>query len=63
MSSNLHILIVDDDDKIRKLLRLYLVENNFLISTASNAAEAEELLKFIVFDLIVLDIMLSLIHI
>ena len=58
MSSNMHILIVDDDDKIRQLLRLYLIENNFLISTASNAAEAEELLKFIVFDLIVLDIMM-----
>ena len=56
--SNLHILLVDDDDKIRELLKTYLVENKYLVSTASNAAEAKEILKSITFDLLVIDIMM-----
>ncbi len=59
MNYNLqHLLIVDDDDKIRNLLKSYLLENKFLISTASNAEEAKELLKYIVFDLLIVDIMM-----
>jgi two-component system phosphate regulon response regulator OmpR len=56
--NNLHILLIDDDDKIRELLKTFLVENNYLVSTASNAAEAKEILKYIVFDLLVIDIMM-----
>ncbi len=55
---NLHILIVDDDDKIRELLRTFLVDNKYLVSTASNAIEAKETMNFIIFDLIVIDIMM-----
>ena len=59
MNNNLqHLLIVDDDDKIRNLLKSYLIEHSFIISTASNAEEAKELLKYIVFDLLILDIMM-----
>ena len=56
--NNLHILLVDDDDKIRELLKTFLVDNNYLVSTASNAAEAKEVLKYITFDLLVIDIMM-----
>ena len=59
MNKNLqHLLIVDDDDKIRNLLKSYLIEHSFLISTAANAEEAKELLKYIVFDLLIVDIMM-----
>ncbi len=53
-----HILIVDDDDKIRELLKEFLTENNFLVSTAADAAEALEKLNSISFDLIIIDIMM-----
>ena len=53
-----HILIVDDDDKIRDLLKDFLTDNNFLTSTAVNAEEALEKLNFISFDLIIIDIMM-----
>ena len=53
-----HILIVDDDDKIRDLLKDFLTENNFLVSTAADAEEALEKLNFISFDLIIIDIMM-----
>ena len=53
-----HILIVDDDDKIRGLLKEFLTENNFLISTAADATEALEKLNYISFDLIIIDIMM-----
>ena len=56
--SNSHILIVDDDDKIRDLLKDFLLDNNFLISTAANAEEALDKLKFLSFDLIIVDIMM-----
>ena len=56
--NNLHILLIDDDDKIRKLLKTFLVDNKYLVSTASNAAEAKEVLKYITFDLLVIDIMM-----
>ena len=53
-----HILVVDDDDGIRNLVKKYLNENNFLITTANNAEDAEEKIKIIKFDLIVLDVMM-----
>jgi two-component system phosphate regulon response regulator OmpR len=51
-------LIVDDDDKIRDLLKQYLKNNNFFISTAINASDAEEKLKIVKFDLAIIDIMM-----
>ena len=53
-----HILIVDDDDRIRELVKQYLEENNYLISTANSAEDAEKKINLIKFDLIVLDIMM-----
>ena len=53
-----HILVVDDDDGIRDLVKQYLSENNFLITTAKNAEDAKEKISIIKFDLIVLDIMM-----
>ena len=53
-----HILVVDDDDRIRELVKQYLTENNFLITTANSAEDAKEKILIIKFDLIVLDIMM-----
>ena len=53
-----HILIVDDDEGIRNLVKQYLNENNFLITTANSAEDAKEKISIIKFDLIVLDIMM-----
>ena len=53
-----HILVVDDDDGIRSLVKQYLTENNFLITTASSAEDASEKTAIIKFDLVVLDIMM-----
>ncbi len=53
-----HILIVDDDDGIRDLVKQYLLENDFLITSAKNAEEAKNKIAVIKFDLIVLDIMM-----
>ena len=53
-----HILVVDDDDRIRSLLKEYLNEKNFLVSTAQNAEEAKTKLGHFKFDLIVLDVMM-----
>ena len=53
-----HILVVDDDDGIRSLVKKYLNENGFLVSTANSAEEASEKIKIVKFDLIILDIMM-----
>ena len=53
-----HILVVDDDDGIRSLVKKYLNENRFLITTAENAEDAKKKIEFIKFDLIILDIMM-----
>ncbi len=59
MDSDLpHILVVDDDGRLRELLRKYLSENGFLVVTASDAADARGKLKNLAFDLIVLDLMM-----
>tara|TARA_B110000046_G_scaffold66764_1_gene74680 strand:- start:12 stop:689 length:678 start_codon:yes stop_codon:yes gene_type:complete len=54
-----HILVVDDDDGIRSLVKQYLNENNFLVSTSDSAENAAEKTSIIKFDLIVLDVMMS----
>jgi len=54
-----HILVVDDDEGIRSLVKKFLNENNFLVTTADSAENALEKIKIIKFDLIVLDIMMS----
>ena len=53
-----HILVVDDDDGIRSLVKKYLNENRFLITTAENAEDAKKKIELIKFDLIILDIMM-----
>ena len=59
MNKNIsHILAVDDDDRIRDLVKQYLEENNFLVTTAKNAQDAREKLEIIKFDILVLDIMM-----
>ncbi len=58
MDSLNHILVVDDDDRIRILLKEYLNENKFLVTTAQNSEEAKIKLRHFKFDLIVLDVMM-----
>ena len=53
-----HILVVDDDDGIRSLVKKYLNENNYLVTTAESAEDASEKVKIVQFDLIILDIMM-----
>ncbi len=53
-----HILVVDDDDGIRTLVKKYLDENNYLVTTANSAEDASEKINIIKFDLIILDIMM-----
>ena len=54
-----HILVVDDDDGIRSLVKQYLNENSFLVTTSSSAENAEEKVSIIKFDLIILDVMMA----
>ena len=53
-----HILVVDDDEGIRSLVKKYLNENKFLVTTADNAEDASKKVEIIKFDLIILDIMM-----
>jgi two-component system phosphate regulon response regulator OmpR len=53
-----HILVVDDDDRIRELVKEYLNDNEFIVSTANSAEEAKIKLNYFKFDLIVLDVMM-----
>ena len=53
-----HILVVDDDDRIRELVKQYLEENNFLVTTAVDALDAKKKLEIIKFDILILDIMM-----
>ena len=57
-NSKKHILIVDDDDRIRNLLKDYLTENNYIVSTAENADQAKERLQYLKFEIIILDVMM-----
>ena len=54
-----HILVVDDDEGIRSLIKQYLNENNFMVTTSDSAENAEEKISIIKFDLIVLDVMMT----
>ena len=56
--STFHILVVDDDDRIRELVKQYLEENNFLVTTAVDALDAKKKLEIIKFDILILDIMM-----
>lgn len=53
-----HLLIVDDDERIRSLLQQFLVQSDYLVSTAQDAEQARTLLSAIEFDLIILDVMM-----
>jgi len=53
-----HLLIVDDDDRIRELLKKYLLRQGFLVTAARDAAQARRLLVGLAFDLVVLDVMM-----
>ena len=53
-----HILVVDDDEGIRTLVKKYLNENNYLVTTANSAEDAFEKIQIIKFDLIIIDIMM-----
>ena len=57
-NNNLHILVVDDDDRIRSLLKDYLSANSYFVSTAENADEAKTKIKYFKFDIIILDVMM-----
>ena len=59
MNKNIfHILIVDDDDRIRELVKEYLVESNFLVTTAKDALDAKKKLEIVKFDILILDVMM-----
>ena len=53
-----HILVIDDDDRLRELLQKYLTKEKFLVSVASDAIQAEEILESLQFDLIIVDKMM-----
>ena len=53
-----HLLVVDDDERIRSLLQQFLVQSDYLVSTAEDAEQARTLLSAIEFDLIILDVMM-----
>lgn len=53
-----HILVVDDDDRIRELVSRYLTEHGYFVSTAQDAGEAKEILKFAEYDALVVDVMM-----
>ena len=59
MNKNIfHILVVDDDDRIRDLVKQYLEENNFLVTAAADVLDAKKKLDIIKFDILILDIMM-----
>jgi len=53
-----NILLVDDDDKLRELIRTYLEEKGFLVSTCADVNQVRELINYLIFDIIILDRML-----
>ena len=53
-----HILIVDDDDRIRSLLKDFLTDNNYIVSTAENSIQAKTKLEYLKFDTVILDVMM-----
>lgn len=59
MQKKFHILVTDDDTRLRTLLGRFLSENNFIVSLAKDALEAKELLEKIDFDLLIVDVMMN----
>tara|TARA_B100001989_G_scaffold215426_1_gene165902 strand:- start:834 stop:1511 length:678 start_codon:yes stop_codon:yes gene_type:complete len=57
-NNNIHILIVDDDDRIRTLLKDYLSSKNYIVSSAENADEAKKKIEYLRYDIIILDVMM-----
>ena len=57
-NNNIHILIVDDDDRIRSLLKDYLSSKNYIVSSAENADEAKKKIEYLKYDIIILDVMM-----
>ena len=53
-----HVLVIDDDDRIRSLISRYLRDNGFVVATAKDALDAEEVLKMAIFDVLVVDVMM-----
>src|ERR1700722_10622424 len=58
MMNKIHILLVDDDERLRDLLRKFLVENGFFVSSARDANHARQLMQAFIFDLMILDVMM-----
>ena len=58
MDEQAHILVIDDDDRLRELLRRFLSESGFRVSDAANAAQARHLIDSLAFDLLVIDVMM-----
>ena len=59
MNNNIsHVLVVDDDDRIRELVKEYLIRNDFIVTTAKDAVNAKKKLEIIKFDILILDIMM-----
>lgn len=56
--STFHILVVDDDDRIRELVKQYLEKNNFLVTTAIDAFDAKKKLDIVKFDILIVDVMM-----
>ena len=58
VNDKLHILVVDDDNRIRSLLKDYLTNNQYIVSTAENAEQAKKKIEYIKFDVLILDVMM-----
>ncbi|MBR4927823.1 MAG: response regulator [Alphaproteobacteria bacterium] len=58
MTTQPHILVIDDDTRLRRLLKKYLTDNRFTVCEVSNAIEADDLLDLFTFDLIIMDVMM-----
>ena len=58
MTEPAHILVIDDDDRLRDLLRRFLSESGFRVSDAADAHQARQLLSVITFDMLVVDVMM-----
>ena len=57
-NNNKHILVVDDDDRIRSLLKDFLTDSGYIVSTAENSIQAKNKLEYLKFDIIILDVMM-----
>ena len=57
-NSPAHILVIDDDTRLRSLLQRFLTDNGFLVSQAADAAEARRALESLEFDLLIVDVMM-----